>query len=75
MATCPRCKGHLTDAHVCPRRPVAAATEILASALAGGIIGLLLVVLLDPRGEPRNDILSVVFGALIGVGIDRVLRY
>src|SRR3954471_18101709 len=21
MATCPRCKGHLTDTHVCPPRP------------------------------------------------------
>ena len=75
MATCPRCKGPLTDSHVCPRRPVVAAAEILACALVGGIIGLLLVVLLDPHGEPKIDILSIVSGALIGIGIDRSFRH
>lgn len=74
MATCPRCKGHLTDSHVCPRRPLVAAAEIFGSALAGGIIGLLLVVVLDPSGEPKVDILSILSGALIGIGIDRTLR-
>lgn len=74
MATCPRCKGHLTDTHVCPRRPVITAVEILASALAGGFVGLLLVLVLNPSGEPRVDILAIVAGALIAVGIDRTLR-
>lgn len=75
MATCPRCKGHLTDSHRCPRRPLVAAAEILASALAGGLAGLLLVVLFDPHGQPQLDILAIVAGAMIAVGIDRTLRH
>lgn len=75
MATCPRCKGHLTDLHQCPRRPAAAALEILACALVGGFAGLLLVARFDPRGQfTEIDSLSLVAGALIGIGIDRTLR-
>lgn len=76
MATCPRCKGHLTDSHKCPRRPFGVAAEITASALAGGFAGLLLLVILDPR-EQITDldlILVVAASALICVGINRALR-
>ena len=75
MATCPRCKGHLTDNHRCPPRRLRAAIEISASALVGGFIGLLLVAVFDPRGQITDvDTISVVGGALIAVGINRALR-
>lgn len=75
MATCPQCKGHLTDSHRCPRRPIVVAAEILACALAGGFVGLLLVALFAPRGQVTDvDSLSVIAGALIAVGINRALR-
>src|SRR6476620_6608529 len=51
MATCPRCKGHLTDSHRCPRRPVVVAAEIVVTAVIGGVAGLLLVVMFDPTGR------------------------
>jgi hypothetical protein len=76
MATCPRCKGHLTDSHKCPRRPLVVAAEITASALAGGFAGLLLLVIFDPR-EQITDldlILVVAASALVCVGINRALR-
>lgn len=75
MATCPRCKGHLTDSHRCPRRSYLVALEIFAAAVAGGFAGLLLVAIFDPHGQITDmDTISLVVGALVGVGINRALR-
>lgn len=75
MATCPHCKGPLTDSHRCPKRPLMVAAEILVCAVAGGFAGLLLVALFDPRGLVTDvDTLSVIAGALVGIGIDRAVR-
>ena len=46
------------------------------SAAAGGFLGLLFMAVIDPRGQIDDiDSLSIVVGALIGVGIDRALRH
>jgi hypothetical protein len=75
MATCPRCKGHLTDNHRCPRRRSVVAFEILASALAGGVAALLLLALFDPRGQVTDlDSLTFIAGAIVAVAINRALR-
>ena len=75
MATCPRCKGHLTDSHRCPRRPIVVGLELVATALVGGLAGWVLVVAFDPRGQMTDlDSISAVGGALIAVGINRALR-
>jgi hypothetical protein len=76
MATCPRCKGHLTDSHKCPRRPVIVAAEITATALAGGFAGLMLVAIFDRAGQITDTdyTISVLAGALIAIGIHRALR-
>ena len=75
MATCPRCKGHLTDSHRCPKRPVLVAVEIIAAALVGGFAGLLLVAVVDPSGQSTDiDTISILAGAVIAVGIDRAFR-
>lgn len=75
MATCPRCKGHLTDTHRCPTRAARVAVEVIAVALLGGLAGLLLVALFDPRGQITDmDSISIVAGALLAVGINRALR-
>jgi uncharacterized membrane protein YeaQ/YmgE (transglycosylase-associated protein family) len=76
MATCPRCKGHLTDSHKCPRRPLIVAAEITAAALAGGFVGLLLVAVFDQASQiPDGDyVISAFAGAMIAIGIHRALR-
>jgi hypothetical protein len=75
MATCPRCKGHLTDSHRCPRRTWIVAAEIVLSGLAGGFAGLLLVAAFDPLGQITDlDTISAVGGALVAIGINRALR-
>ena len=75
MATCPRCKGHLTDSHKCPRRPLFVATEIILAGLAGGFAALLLVALIDPQGRLANvDGGAVIVGALGAIGLDRYFR-
>jgi len=75
MATCPRCKGHLTDTHRCPRRTSLVAVEIIACAIGGGLAALLLLAVFDPRGQVTDlDSVTVVIGALVAVGINRALR-
>ena len=75
MATCPRCKGHLTDGHRCPSRTGRLAIEIVAAALAGGIAAWLLLALFDPRGQATDmDVATFLIGACVGVGINRALR-
>ena len=75
MATCPRCKGHLTENHRCPRRRGFIAFEIAMCAIGGGIAALLLLALFDPRGQVTDlDTVTFVVGALVAVGINRALR-
>lgn len=76
MATCPRCKGHLTDSHRCPRRTAFVAFEIVLWALAGIVAGFLLVALFDPHGQITDGIYlaSGMAGMLIAVGMNRALK-
>ncbi|HEY3885115.1 MAG TPA: hypothetical protein VGL62_07905 [Vicinamibacterales bacterium] len=75
MATCPICKGPLTDDHRCSRRRGRLAAELIASALAGGVFAILLLAAFDPRGQITDmDTLTFTLGALAGVGINRFLR-
>lgn len=75
MATCPHCKGHLTDSHRCPRRPALVATEITVAGLAGGFAGLLISVALNPGGQMTMiDAIAIVTGAAIAIGIERLVR-
>jgi hypothetical protein len=75
MATCPRCKGPLTDDHRCPKRPSLVALEIAATAFGGGFLGLFLLAAFDPRGQIADlDVITFVVGAAVAVGINRLIR-
>jgi hypothetical protein len=75
LSTCPRCKGHLTDSHRCPRRPGRVAAELATAAVAGGAAGLLLVALLDPdRQIVQAESVAILVGAIAAVGLDRFVR-
>jgi hypothetical protein len=75
MATCPHCKGHLTDGHRCPRRRIFVVLEIIAAAIAGGLGGLLLLAAFDPRGQVTDmDGIAIAAGALAAVGMNRFIR-
>jgi hypothetical protein len=75
MATCPHCKGHLTEGHRCPRRRIYVVAEIIASGIAGGLAGLLLLAAFDPRGQVTDmDATAIVGGAIVAIGLNRVLR-
>ena len=75
MATCPRCRGHLTDHHRCPRRPTRVAVELTLAAIAGGLVALLVVALIDPNGQlTQIDTAAVTVGVFGGIGLDRLLR-
>lgn len=75
MATCPRCRGHLTDNHRCPRRPGRVAAEIILAALAGGLVAPAVVALFDPADQLTHiDLAAVAVGIFVGIGVDRLLR-
>ena len=74
MATCPRCRGHLTDSHRCPRRPLVIATEITLAGLAGAFVALFVVALAVPQGRLIIDLSAILVGALCGAGLDRYFR-
>ena len=74
MATCPRCKGHLTDSHRCPKSRAKTAMEIAAAGLIGGLFGVVLAGWLDPGGQARLDFVSLLAGSLAGIGIHRAIR-
>jgi hypothetical protein len=75
MATCPHCKGHLTDHHRCPRRPAVVAAEIVVAGFFGGFGGLVLVALLDPRGHlTQVETIAIIAGAAAAIALARRLR-
>jgi hypothetical protein len=75
MATCPHCKGHLTDGHRCPRRRALVVAEIAACAIGGGIASLLLLAFFDPFHQATDlDAVAILAGAIVTVGINRILR-
>jgi hypothetical protein len=75
MATCPRCKGHLTDGHRCPRRPLFVFAEVLACAVVGAVISFALLAAFDPHNQASDlDVVAIAVGAIVAVGINRVLR-
>ena len=74
MATCPRCKGYLTDGHKCPRRPLVVGTEITLAGLAGAFVGLFLAAVTMPQGRLGVDLSAILVGALGGIGVDRYFR-
>jgi hypothetical protein len=74
MATCPRCHGHLTDNHRCPRSARRKFFEVSLAAIAGGLAAMLLFSLIDPNAQLAMDGVMIVGGALVGVGMDRWLR-
>ena len=75
MATCPHCKGHLTDSHRCRRRPARVAAGITLAGLAGGFAGLLAVAAFDPAGRVSHlDSMAILAGAAVAIGLERSLR-
>jgi hypothetical protein len=72
MATCPNCKGHLTDGHRCPRRRVFVVAEIIACGIAGALAGLLLFALFTSRDD--MDVIGILGGAAVAIAINRALR-
>jgi hypothetical protein len=74
MATCPNCKGHLTENHRCPRSRGRILFETGLAAIAGGLFALLIFSIVDPHGQSALDGVLLVGGALAGVGLDRLIR-
>jgi hypothetical protein len=49
--------------------------EIVATALGGGLAGLLLLAAFDPRGQIADlDVITFIGGAAVAVGVNRLIR-
>ena len=71
MATCPRCKGHLTENHRCPRSAARKVFEVSLAALGGAFAVLLIMAIVDPHGQASFDGMLFVGGGFAGVGVNR----
>jgi hypothetical protein len=74
MATCPHCRGHLTEDHRCPRSPARRVFETTLAAVGGGLAVMLVMSLVDPQARMATDGPLMLIGALGGVALDRWLR-
>lgn len=75
MATCPRCRGHLTDTHRCPKGRLRGALETGAVGLGGGLGGLIVLALLDAGGAARDlEGMAFVAGSLLALGAHAMVR-
>lgn len=76
MATCPRCHGHLTDGHKCPRSRWAIAIELFGTAMAGGLAALAFVAIFDPE-QLTIDLDGFVFalGAMVALGAHQLFTW
>lgn len=75
MATCPRCRGHLTDTHRCPRSRLAVWAEMAFVGLFGGFAGLLILAVVDPGGVATDmDVIAFAAGTLVMIGLHRLVR-
>lgn len=76
MATCPRCRGHLTDGHTCPRTRTAIGFELVVTALAGGLSAIVFLAVFDPQ-QVTADLDGLVFtaGALFALGVHQLFTW
>ncbi len=76
MATCPRCHGHLTSGHECPRSRQSKILELVITALAGGIAAIAFIAIFDP-GQVTVDLDGLVFsgGALLALAVHQVFMW
>jgi uncharacterized paraquat-inducible protein A len=76
MATCPRCHGHLTDGHKCPRTRRSIAFELLITAMAGGLSAIVFLAVFDPH-QVTTDLDGLVFtaGALFALGVHQLFTW
>jgi len=50
--------------------------EIVACGIAGGLAGLLILAAFDPRGQATDmDATAILGGAVVAIGINRILRH
>jgi hypothetical protein len=75
VATCPRCKGPLTETHQCPRRPVAEALWAIGISIAGGLSVFVIFSLIDTQQRYAHlDPWVFLIGCLAARGIQIYLR-
>jgi hypothetical protein len=75
MATCPRCHGHLSDHHKCPRRPFRTAAQVALAAFLGALTAIIFLGLIDPDGTLTHlHAATLAAGIFGGIGLDRLLR-
>ena len=73
MATCPKCMGALTENHRCPRGGFRRITDALTPVALGGIVGGLLVFLVNDRPAGALVLAAAALGAVLANAVRQAL--
>ncbi len=65
MATCPKCFGALTEHHRCPKARLSRVTDALGTPSIGGVIGIVLIYMIDERPVPALLVAAAALGAVL----------
>jgi hypothetical protein len=65
MATCPKCFGALTEHHRCPKGRLSRVTDALGTLCIGGVIGIVLIYMIDERPVPALLVAAAALGAVL----------
>jgi len=65
MATCPKCFGALTEHHRCPKGRLSRVTDALGTLSIGGVIGIVLIYMIDERPVPALLVAAAALGAVL----------
>jgi hypothetical protein len=65
MATCPKCFGALTEHHRCPKGRLSRVTDTLSTLAIGGVIGIVLIYVIDERPVPALLVAAAALGAVL----------
>jgi hypothetical protein len=69
MATCPKCFGALTENHRCPKGPLSRLTDALSTVTVGGVIGIVVIYLIDERPVPALLVAAAALGAVLASAV------
>jgi len=64
MATCPKCRGHLTAGHRCRRTPFQHTLDLAVAGLVGGVTAMVMTAVFD-----RHQVVTEYDGYILAAGI------
>jgi hypothetical protein len=74
MATCPKCLGPLTDNHKCRSGRLRRVTDALATTAVGGLVGWIVVLMIDERPAGALIVAAAALGAVLASAVRQAIH-